>query len=92
MNIEKIFGAGETAPNPKAKKTPKPQKGEFNQVFRQAVEKTSINDALSEISGTSLDEFRLNQIRQRIDSGFYNRHDTLSNIADKLLSKGNKDD
>lgn len=91
MNIEKISGAGKTASNPVFSNIPKSSEEDFNQVLKNAILKGEIKQvsSINKMSPlVSLDDARLQQIRGRIADGFYDRPDTLTEIADKLIAKG----
>ncbi len=86
MDISKVQGSGRLAPKPESKEKPKPAKGEFDSALNRAMKSTKAPEAASEEA--KLDTKKAKMIHQRIKSGFYNRPDVLSDIADKVIKRG----
>ncbi len=86
MNIDKVPGIGPLAPRPSRSKSQKTIDGQFDNALRKALR----SDTLSSIKNDAelKNEERLELIRRRIQTGYYDRPDVISVLAEKLINKG----
>jgi anti-sigma28 factor (negative regulator of flagellin synthesis) len=64
--------------------TVKNQKGEVAQASTQKDKIEISTEAREKIVGGDLDQDRVNEIREKIASGFYNSDEVLKKVADKI--------
>ena len=85
MDISKVTGSDHLAPKPKpsSKKT---ESGKFGEALNKAMNAPETNPAGPAVE-SSLSPEKIKVIKGRINSGFYNRSDVISDIADKIIGK-----
>jgi hypothetical protein len=80
MSIQEISGSGAIVPQPNSKKI-------RNEKKTSDIKHTDRADVSEEAQAKFLADQtkRLDQVKQRMDDGFYNRRDVLEHVVDSLL-------
>ena len=85
MKISKVPGSGRLAPKPVPPGKDKAAEGVFGSALKKAM-KTS--GTAKTASPEGIDPEKLRVIRERIESGFYESPEILSQTAEKIIYKG----
>jgi len=84
MQIKKVSGPGDITPGSSIDSKKKAAAAGFDKTLNKAVEEAK-KAAKSDSAEETMDPEKLKVIKNRIESGYYNRPDIVSDIADKLL-------
>lgn len=87
MQIKKSPGPERLVPDSNVKAQKKPAVGGFDKALEKVLKSSKIKSAAG-ISEESTDKEKLKTIKNRIEGGFYNRPEVISDIADRLINKG----
>ena len=84
MQIKNVPGAGGILPGSGVDPKKKTAEAGFDQTLKKAVESAKNSDKIGQ-GEEIMDPEKLKVIKNKIESGYYNRPDVASDIADKLL-------